>query len=335
MTLGICQSIAVQASDIEIYSNATGGKTTITMMLDTSGSMSVQQVGANACDLPAGATYRAWSNEISNTTPTYARGYCEVQGSQTRYYDRLTRLKDAIFTLMDSNQIDSNSVAIGIGQFSSQRQNIVGYDSADGVSGRIVVPAAALNANQRMAVKTAVANFEGWNGTPTANAYAEVAAYMLGETTTTGSQAFQSYFIRNSDNRYARCRRWNGTACMTWSGWTNGPVAIPNGYTPGSTGTVNGQSGRFYLGEKADRGFAQSTALTKNGTRYRSPLSTTNSQCDGRGIYFFTDGEPNSSFDPVPVMQQALGSVGNTFSVPASGTLPDGHLRGAWNACGR
>lgn len=183
MTLGVCQSIAVQASDIEIYSNATGGKTTITMMLDTSGSMSVQQVGANACDLPVGATYRAWSNETSNTTPTYARGYCEVQGSQTRYYDRLTRLKDAIFTLMDSNQIDSDSVAIGLGQFSSQRQNIVGYDSADGVSGRIVVPAAALNAHQRMALKTAVANFQGWNGTPTANAYAEVAAYMLGEST--------------------------------------------------------------------------------------------------------------------------------------------------------
>ena len=34
MTLAICHSVSVQASDIEIYSNATGGKTTITMMLD-------------------------------------------------------------------------------------------------------------------------------------------------------------------------------------------------------------------------------------------------------------------------------------------------------------
>ena len=38
MTLTVCSSVS-QASDIDIYSNATGGKTTITMMLDTSGSM--------------------------------------------------------------------------------------------------------------------------------------------------------------------------------------------------------------------------------------------------------------------------------------------------------
>ena len=36
MTLVVCQSVSVQASDIDIYSNATGGKTTITLMLDTS-----------------------------------------------------------------------------------------------------------------------------------------------------------------------------------------------------------------------------------------------------------------------------------------------------------
>ena len=37
MTLVVCQSVSVQASDIDIYSNATGGKTTIMLMLDTSG----------------------------------------------------------------------------------------------------------------------------------------------------------------------------------------------------------------------------------------------------------------------------------------------------------
>ena len=39
MTLTVCSSVS-QASDIDIYSNATGGKTTIMLMLDTSGSMS-------------------------------------------------------------------------------------------------------------------------------------------------------------------------------------------------------------------------------------------------------------------------------------------------------
>lgn len=58
MTLTVCSSVS-QASDIDIYSNATGGKTTITLMLDTSGSMSVSQVGRSACDLASGTTYTA------------------------------------------------------------------------------------------------------------------------------------------------------------------------------------------------------------------------------------------------------------------------------------
>ena len=115
MTLTVCSSVS-QASDIDIYSNATGGKTTITLMLDTSGSM-------RDCDLAPGTSYTGGS-EPSGTTPGYTKYFCAVNipgsSSQQKRYDRLTRLKDAIFTLMDSNQIDSNSVAMGIGQFSSQ-----------------------------------------------------------------------------------------------------------------------------------------------------------------------------------------------------------------------
>ena len=142
--------------DLEIYKAAEGGKTTITMMLDTSGSMSIYQVNY-ACDLPAGTSYIRGS-EPSSTDPSYARNYCDTKkyffrqdrdytnvwyrcgneegsgsndysfndcgtrinyvpaisgfeyvtsGSNNRYfykstrtYDRLTRLKDAIFTLM-------------------------------------------------------------------------------------------------------------------------------------------------------------------------------------------------------------------------------------------
>ena len=267
MTLTVCSSVS-QASDIDIYSNATGGKTTITLMLDTSGSMSESQVGGSACDLAPGTNYTRGS-EPSGTTPGYTKYFCAVNipgsSSQQKRYDRLTRLKDAIFTLMDSNQIDSDSVAIGIGQFSSQSGSDNVYTSADGVSGKIVVPAALLSTTQRTAIKTAVANLRGSGSTPTANAYAEVAAYMLGTNTT--------------------------------------------GATSGS-------------------GFAKSVTTSKSGAKYISPLSTTNTQCNGQGIYFLTDGNPNSSYDPVSVMQKALGSTGSSFSVPTTGTLPDGSESG-------
>lgn len=335
MTLTVCSSVS-QASDIDIYSNATGGKTTITLMLDTSGSMSESQVGGSACELASGTTYTA-GNEPSGTTPGYTKYYCGISngvkkyfylrtqttscgwftcstdtkwfncgsggssntssctvldsqpsntvlnnlendgGSSTRYYytvgvdkhyDRLTRLKDAIFTLMDSNQIDSNSVAMGIGQFSSQSGSDNVYTSADGKSGKIVVPAALLSTTQRTAIKTAVANLRGRGGTPTANAYAEVAAYMLGTNTSTASNLGYSGFSKS------------------------------------------------VLGSKVG---SSSTA-----TNYQTPLSTTNTQCNGQGIYFLTDGEPNSSPVPVPLMQAALGTSGSSFSVPSTGTLPNG-----------
>ena len=328
MTLTVCSSVS-QASDIDIYSNATGGKTTITLMLDTSGSMSESQVGGSACDLASGTSYTA-GNEPSGTTPGYTKYFCAVNipgsSSQQKRYDRLTRLKDAIFTLMDSNQIDSNSVAMGIGQFSSQSESNNVFTSADGTSGKIVVPAALLSTTQRTAIKTAVANLRGSGNTPTANAYAEVAAYMLGETTATGRSNYQGYFLLTGGNAgyYAICQEWSGTTCTSWAGWYYQSGLTPSGYTAGPTGTLAGYEGRYYLGEKTDRGFAKSVTTSKSGAKYISPLSTTNTQCNGQGIYFLTDGNPNSSYDPVSVMQKALGSTGSSFSVPTTGTLQNG-----------
>jgi type IV pilus assembly protein PilY1 len=328
MTLTVCSSVS-QASDIDIYSNATGGKTTITLMLDTSGSMSEPQLGGSACELAPGTSYTR-GNEPSGTTPGYTKYFCAVNipgsSSQQKRYDRLTRLKDAIFTLMDSNQIDSNSVAMGIGQFSSQSESDNVYTSVDGISGKIVVPAALLSTTQRTAIKTAVANLQGGGATPTANAYAEVAAYMLGETTATGSSNYQGYFLLTGGNAgyYAICQEWSGTTCTSWAGWYYQSGLTPSGYTAGPTGTLAGYEGRYYLGEKTDRGFAKSVTTSKSGAKYISPLSTTNTQCNGQGIYFLTDGNPNSSYDPVSVMQKALGSTGSSFSVPTTGTLPDG-----------
>ena len=306
--------------DLEIYKAAEGGKTTITMMLDTSGSMTLNQVNY-ACDLPGGSTSYTEGSEISDTNPAYIRNYCETgrkyyyryspqgqwyrcggsdgsgdsdynfaicgtkisppTGSGFRYitsgsgneyyykfdgkfYDRLTRLKDAIFTLMDSTLLDPKKVAIGIGQFSSQsgNDNVVEFNSngtvknSDSSSGKILLPAALLDDVQRQKIRNVVAAAGGGGGTPTANAYAEVGAYMLGtKTSGTGS------------------------------------------------------------------GFNKSTTDSKsNNSSYISPLSSPSS-CDGRGIYFLTDGAPNSSSSPLKLMEKALDRSSFNLSTV---TLPDG-----------
>lgn len=248
--------------DLEIYKAAEGGNIVITMMLDTSGSMTANQVKAAACDTPPGTTptYKTSYYDWSTTTPSYKRDYCLV--GKTRYYDRLTLLKDALFALMDSDDLDSKKVKIGIGQYSSQsgsdnnvRTNSNGTaKDADGTTGKILVPAAFLDATHRKKIKEEVAAAAGGDGTPTAHAYAEVGAYMLGTNTSgTGS------------------------------------------------------------------GFSKSVTSSKSGGKYLSPLaSTTTATCDGRGIYFLTDGEPNASTNPKGLMKNALGK---DVPVPAD-TLP-------------
>ena len=252
--------------DLEIYKAAEGGKTTITMMLDTSGSMTLNQVNsAVTCDLPSGTSYTK-GFENSTTMPVYRRDYCLTASGKV--YDRLTRLKDAIFTLLDSSLLDRNKVSIGIGQYSSQSgsDNVVITSpngtarDADGSTGKILVPAALVDATQIGKIKKAVAEARGGNGTPTANAYAEVGAYMLGK----------------------------NTSASTYSGYN------------------------------------KSVSDSKSGGSYNSPLSSPSS-CDGRGIYFLTDGEPNSSPNPNHVMQLALGA--SSFSIP-SVTLPSGSQSG-------
>ena len=334
MTLTVCSSVS-QASDIDIYSNATGGKTTIMLMLDTSGSMS-------NCDLAPGTSYTGGS-EPSGTTPGYTKYFCAVNipgsSSQQKRYDRLTRLKDAIFTLMDSNQIDSDSVAIGIGQFSSQSGSDNVYTSADGVSGKIVVPAALLSTTQRTAIKTAVANLQGRGGTPTANAYAEVAAYMLGTNTTTAvTGPSEDYIEYPGDTRYYHACIMSGFTCVNLPSPQNWISGSPSGYsrqrctsiswTNGSTSWCWVKNKTLSASNNTYSGFSKSVTGSKSGSNYSSPLSTTNTQCNGQGIYFLTDGNPNSSPVPVPLMQAALGSTGSSFSVPTTGTLPDGSESG-------
>lgn len=307
--------------DLEIYKAAAGGNVTIMMMLDTSGSMVESQGREAACEIP-NVNYNT-INEAATTARPYARTGCSVSRNvykrtgtsstgyqwyacrvtlngvtynnasstsncsyllikepdltvadsstcrtintnpcyytKTKHYDRLTRLKDAIFTLMDNSSLDSSKVSLGIGQFSSQSDSSNTIGTPDGRSAKIVVPAKLLNSQQRLAIKTAVADMIGGNGTPTANAYAEAGAYMLGTTTTNSSYSSYSGF------------------------------------------------GKSYIG-------------AKNGSLYKSPLANMTGQCNGQGIYFLTDGIPNSSSSSIAntLMSASL----NTSSIaPNSGLI--------------
>lgn len=137
----------------------------------------------------------------------------DSRGQQLGAFDRLSRLKDALITLLAGTDI-KDSIVMGLGQFSSKTEiNISGATNkiVDGHSGRILVKAAALDQNQRIKLIQAIAGIQSLDtttnqdgsandalkfssnnypnvtkassGTPAAHAYAEAGAYMMGTTT--------------------------------------------------------------------------------------------------------------------------------------------------------
>lgn len=144
----------------------------------------------------------------------YMRG-CrkQINGQWVQEYDRLSRLKDAILPLLASDDLGAN-VVMGLGQFSSKTELTIGTATnrlTDGHSGRILVPNAPLNNEQRIKIAREIANIKSLDtttnedgtsnpdlklssnnypnvtkaasGTPTVHAYAEAGAYMMGTTT--------------------------------------------------------------------------------------------------------------------------------------------------------
>lgn len=347
ITLLIAQSTNTYASDIEIYTkpSASASSGVVVMMLDTSGSMDIKylkdaNVDSNvrraACDLPSNVSYSKsnvvvdevytgrgykrnychenannyfyrknaiknrirfnglcaynWQNNSSCYTETISWYQCgEGTGSstgtetacakeisapstsgltvssvtsnntyyfkseKTKFYDRMSRLKDALYTLATMPVYNDTTktgikadVKIGIGTFPYGSDNTKGY---------IRIPAdkwGAVGSPQRTAVLDLIKKdaFKGQGGTPTSAAYAEAAAYLLG--TTTGGGAYSG--INESK--------------------------------------------------------AENSSLVKDN-KYVSPLDKSSgaAECSGQGIYFLTDGQPQSpkNTENSTLMGMALG----------------------------
>jgi type IV pilus assembly protein PilY1 len=97
-------------------------------------------------------------------------------------------------------------VRVGLGHFSAYNS---GTTTGDGSSGEILVPAKALGtvgSTQRVALKTAVAGLVASNGTPSAHAFAEAAAYLMGTSTYTENRVYRDIAVEKQRliRRYSR-----------------------------------------------------------------------------------------------------------------------------------
>lgn len=357
----ICTAIPTSyASDIEIYTkpSSSAGSGVVVMMLDTSGSMDIDtlynggnyadKVRREACDLPSSAgSYTVIAKELA-TIGGYTRNYCQVLGAKkyyfkknaplfgstkwyscesgfsasncntlltkapaindltpesaflsadtyyykteaVKYYDRISRLKDALYTLATMPVYDERTeegrkgiksdVKIGVGTYpyvSNNENNLRGY---------IRIPAAewgAIGSSQRQAVLDLIKspNFKGTGGTPTSAAYAEAAAYLLG--TTTGGGTYSGINLSKSVN----------------------------------------------------------PSIVSGSNNYVSPLdkSPAAAECSGQGIYFLTDGQPQSpsATTTTSIMANALNLNSYTLSTGFSNNgANDGNgFKSDWQAIG-
>lgn len=409
--LGYADTQNKQIGDLEIYKAPEGGSVTLTLMLDTSGSMGVSSIAEDYPDSGCSAS-NAVTEQVSvpmtdstgvaitdsagkalsanfditgcsktkivQETVTKTRRvaklikgrwvyvdeqYQEVVNKEVKLplidgdLDRISRLKIALISLMADGKKLPNTVKMGVGNFSSY---------GDNKTGMIKVPAKPLDSVQRQAIIDYAKSLQAISGTPSALAYAEAGAYMMGTSTATVSDSSSTRNIPRGYARYSNsywylypCIDFNyssgGYSCSTNGYSAYAPYSNSNNYGLGtiSSSTFNlasignptkmvpvQQAGvsiptlNWYINEVTTKwpntnysgmGYSDNTTKIATLTKYQSPIVA--GQCDGYGIYFLTDGEPNGS-DATETAKGMAASLGQTnFSssndLPTTGTAYD------------
>ena len=329
-------SSVVQAGDLQIYAVPEAGKKTLIMMLDTSGSMN--DFDRSNCSTDSTSSQLSYTETVTvngnSETITYKRRSC----GNKKAFDRLTRLKDGMMALLNSDNADLPRVGVGLGHYSTNTSNT--DNKGDGKTGVILVaakPLGAPNSAQRVALKKAIAGLVYSAGTPTAHAYAEAASYLMGTSTykdvVVSVEQYQKR-VRKSDGqtRYRSCYSSNdvnltllNATCDDWNDWDNnkpngidgwsGTPSSNNDYnytTYSSTETLNFSGiGHSRLKDTASNpDIVISRTSTNANAQYKTPLPDVGDRqsCDGQGVYVLSDGEANSSGTGAAksVMQAAL-----------------------------
>lgn len=108
--------------------------------------------------------------------------------------DRLSALKVAVFKLLRNPKMD-DKISVGAGSY--------GYDNENAFQakyGKIGVAAKPLKEPQKTSLRRYIANLEALGGTPTAIAYTEAGAYVLGSSTSTVGSKYSGFLNIANDN---------------------------------------------------------------------------------------------------------------------------------------
>lgn len=378
-------SIRKPIGDLEIYKAAEPGTASIFMMLDTSGSMDKRSINSDygssystSCSetlkpsdkiraviykrkfqlTASGSQYlnekgqpvKIKDPDRIEKTINFTPEGCSLSSSGSTRFSRLTRLKVALIELLaDDVYLPNDSLkptgslpddyAIGLGNYSY---------NGDGRTGVVLVPNGELTAEQRVKLIEKIEDLEATGGTPTAHAFSESGAYMMGTTTASDMKIVGEKSVYRSNSIYRQCSSnftslsfdsnlsSNVYACKNWGDWSYSSSVITN--------YDNFRNEFYYSRSNLDSGFVNSTDTAKkeSNTIYSSPLST--KECSGNGIYLLTDGEPQlvtedgryyesitgSSNRAKTLMNLSLQGATSPLSVSSCNGLTGGSASGAW-----
>lgn len=230
--------------------------------------------------------------------------------------NRLQAMKNGLKAVLDSNDPKLNNIVMGLGHYSYE---------GDGKTGVIKVEAKKLGvvgSPQRTALKTTVNDLTASGNTPTAHAYAEAAAYLMGTSPVLGIKQPNTNAIYYK-NTVGTVTKWYEVLCgrdCYWSQLNNAPNTL------GLVVQVDGNNTYYY--QQKNSSFYHSPESVRNGVTYKSPLpeASKRQSCDGQGIYILSDGEPNGTSDSESqeIMKKVLSdpssSTLSNFTCSASGT---------------
>jgi type IV pilus assembly protein PilY1 len=356
---GLVSTSVSNASDISIYRAAEKGTITLMFLLDNSGSMGsadgtgvtrLERVRSGMIDVLAGGNgAAALSNDkIIGLSSFYnsSSGYVLVParalntvisggGSYTakkpiyKYYNNGSKNVYSSCTAWSTyntcTEWGEEKTAKPSGSYSSESCTNVNNKACTLYYTTVTVNVT----DQRTLLLKEMSTWTGNYSTPTGEAYAEVGAYMLGTTT-------KSWYSCGSSGNSSTSRcTVSLTGAPSLAGYTKESSGNDIYYY---SGTGSAKKYYFKFGTPSGSGFPYSVNTSKNAEEisYVSPISETNTQCSGQGIYLLTDGEPNGAADSVSktLMQNALTSSYGS-AVTCSGTLFDGtgarYSGNSWN----
>lgn len=251
----IVTNVTTHASDIELYKAASQGGATVMLIFDNSGSMDIRSVyedygiGINPRVLSFNdGTKKAYCNvyydnygrltsyntpaTVTNTTQAIYKDDGTTTTDSITYsvvscsgkYDRISRVKQALIPMLANPK-----AAFGSAPFTTYKVGLSNFfftDSSTG-GGVITYPAKNLTLDNRKEMLAIVKDFSATTNTPSAHAYAEAGAYMLG--TDTLAQTMKNVTVKKEIGYYIKTGSKTQTTCG-WRGCTSTTVNLYSTY---------------------------------------------------------------------------------------------------------